>query len=29
MADENLAVIEDNINIQSMIYTFRGQAGNA
>ena len=25
MADENLAVIEDNINIQSMIYTFRGR----
>ena len=25
MADENLTVIEDNINIKSIIYTFRGR----
>ena len=25
MADENLTVIEDDINIKSMIYTFRGR----
>ena len=25
MADESLTVIEDNINIKSIIYTFRGR----